>query len=177
MREKINLLPTDSRKTGFVVSFLGFTKKANSLLTIVSLVLVLGSTIFFVQNLVGRRGLLTKKEELLASIASLEATEQKLVLVRDRLEYARAILAKKGAIFPLVKFGEIASLLPSDVAISSFDISTDRTSLSAVITTSTSLATMLELIASQTFYRTISVESINFSPENGYFVTLVAIHK
>ena len=90
----INLLPTDLSPKGPVIKLAKSLKNiaiAGFVVFIISLVSLIVFLLFISTNLSSSTA---RQEQLKTSIKSLEQTEQRLVMVKDRLKYTKQVLGK-----------------------------------------------------------------------------------
>lgn len=170
----INLLPEDLVLTGPLQKGLSLVKNLAFIGIVTFLLLTIGIITFYVFNLFELKTLVSQEEVTKNQIKSLEATEQTIVLVRDRAKIAKLVLDRPGASDPLTKLSTLQSSFPPEVRISAAEVSEGSTKFSVIVQNSSSLVTFMNDLISRNFYKYIELESLNFNQEAGYLVTLTA---
>lgn len=169
----INLLPKDIAPKG-PVNKVANTLKKIAIYASVALVVFLagaGGYIFYIQSQI--RNTLSSQERLEESIKSLEQTEQRVVLLKDRIKRANSVLAEDTATPALDSFEELSLVSPQSATLAEAEITTETTEVSYVVTTSSDLAQLMAALYSVEGYEKIELTSFGFSPSSGYLVGLV----
>lgn len=168
----INLLPTNLAPKGSIVRLTDILKN----------VIVVGIILLFVGGL-GALALvlldyfqsqsITKRSELLkASITSLEQTEAKFVLVKNRVERAKEIFSQDEAQRRLDNLSRLTSSLPSDMLVSEVEVGRDKFSLTFSTSNSATLAVFMSGVVADSAFEKIDLTDFSFVPTSGYRVTL-----
>ena len=166
----INLLPTDLSPKSSIAKASQVIKNAS----IVGLVLVIVSAVGIISFLTITsfqiRNSNTKQDQLKAGIKSLEQTEQRLVLTKDRLKYANEVLGKKTAVGAIEDLSLLFATLPEEVHIRETQITATKTELSLVAKNSSDLAKVLASLVATDYYESIKLTSFTFNMNLGYVV-------
>jgi len=169
----INLLPTDLSPKSSVARVSQIIKSVS----IVSLVIVVISTVgligFFAFISIQLNNSNTKQEQLKTNIQSLEQTEQRLVLTKDRVTNAKKVLGKETTAGALEDLSSLFISLPEGIEIREAQILTSKTELSLVAKSSSVLAQSLALILASDYYESIKLSSFAFNTNVGYVLSLV----
>jgi predicted PurR-regulated permease PerM len=171
----LNLLPIDLSPSR------GSYKLANSLKKIIlsiSGVFILaaiigGIAIVFLSNQVQTS--IARQTELKQKIQSLEVTEQKLFLIKDRLAKIQTAQAAQNAESPFESLNQVLSNLPDGVSVSTVNIDTSATSFSVTSKDSLGMASFLNLIVTSGTYKNLVVKGFLFSQDVGYTIALEVI--
>lgn len=172
MPNKINLLPTEFAPTGRAGRFVNILRNVSFLALVLFLILISGALAVYIINSVQLSSSKQKLEGLKDSLKSLEATEQRLVLVKDRLTKAKVILGQEEAGREVEKLNTLVSTFASDMTITDSEISPGKTQLTLLSRSSTSLAQFLGTLPALNLYKKIEMVSLSFNPANGYLVSL-----
>ena len=167
----INLLPIDlSSKRG--------SAKASE--NIKKLVIILGG-IFSIAVLISIIFIVFLKSEINASevkqknykqnIQSLEGTEQKLFLIKDRIDKIQITKKDADAGAAFAPLNKTLLNLPAGVAVSSIDVSSLGTKFSVTSTNSLDAAKFLNSLVASGIYKQLILTNFTFSPEVGYKVS------
>ncbi len=171
MATAINLLPAELVPKG------ALTRIGN---TISSLVIA-GFVVFFVfglgvialiiVNSFQINSLTNRQNQLRENIKSLEETEQRLVLVSDRVGKARIIYEGESAGKSTDNLFKLILSFPGGINLSAVETDPKKTSLSVSSADSTSLAQFMSGLVSGNFFENIRLSSFTFNPATGYLVT------
>ena len=171
----INLLPVDLSAKSQAARLGSFLKKATKVLIGLFSVAGLLSGIFIVVLSLQLDSVNKKNETLRQNISALETTEQKTVLVRNRLEKIKILGDKDKAIGSVAILSGIVSSLPSGVSLTdaNADLSGGLTYSFNVSDSSVLPQFLGSLMANQSFSK-LGIKNFSFSPLSGYKITLEA---
>lgn len=174
MATKINLLPQD----------LGAGKGALQASKLLNRVSIIAGAIFLVVGVLGIAYLFilqrqvsdqtSQNNQLEVNIRSLQATEQKLVLVKDRIDKIKTILAQKSAYTHSENIQKIMLGLPVEVSLDEADITPSQVRFSVTSRTSLGMVTFLNNLTSTETYKQIVLKNFSFRPASGYSITVEA---
>jgi len=165
---QINLLPTDLAPRPSVVKASGVIRKLTTIgviLFIVSLGASIGLFLVFSNQL---RDSTLRKAELEQSIKALQSTEQRLVLIKDRLGLVKDVLGRETATDELASISTLINNLPEGVTIKEAQLDQGSTSASLGAQDSLGLTKMMSTIVSLGTYDQVELLSIKFSPSIGF---------
>lgn len=164
----INLLPRDLAPKASVVKASGAIRKLTTLGVIallVSLSISIGLFLIFSNKL---KTSTARKEQLEQNIKALQATEQKLVLIKDRLTLASDVLARPSGADGAKAIQELVGIFPEGVATKSIEIKPDLTLASFQTQDSLVLTQMMATLVSSGIYKKVDLVGINFIPATGF---------
>lgn len=168
----INLLPTDISPKSPTKRLAETVKRIAiyaSILLIVLLAGVGGYILYLssqISNSVERQG------ELQASIESLEQTEQRLVILKDRLQKAGSVLSENTATPALDSFEQLSLNLPPAARLTEATIDREKSEVSYLVGSSSEITQLMAGVFSIDAYDEIRLTSFGFSPTSGYLVGL-----
>jgi len=165
---QINLLPTDLAPKSSVVKASGVIKKLTTvgvILFILSLGASIGLFLIFSNQL---KDSTLRRAELEQGIKSLQATEQRLVLIKDRLGLIKEVMARETATDELAAMSNLIDNLPEGVTIKDAQLQKAATSASFGAQDSLALTQMMATIVSLGAYKQVDLMSIRFSPTSGF---------
>jgi len=113
-----------------------------------------------------------RQEALMASIGTLEQTEQRLVLVRDRLAKIQPILDDQETTEGLAVLSNFVSGLPSGVSFVEAEVTADSIEASFTSTSSLALASLLSGVVINESFERVTLNSFSFNPSSGYLTVL-----
>lgn len=172
MANNINLLPTDFR----VNKDIAHTAVLITRLAVVAGIILLivgaagGGIFLFIQTKVKETE--TTSNNLKSQIQGLETTEQKFILVKDRVTKSQSILSQRGKFVEFANYLEFVKTLPSGTTFVDEELDSSVSKIILNVSNSADLATIIDLIGSSTNYVRASIESIDFDPSKGYELTL-----
>lgn len=173
MAYKINLLPVD---LGAGRDVLKASKAINKFVTgVASLFMVIlflaFGFLFFISRQTANKT--ASNEALKQQVRSLENTEQKLILVKDRAQKIKTILAQKNATENVTKVSKVLASLPIQVALEDAEIDINQAKFTVVSDNSLGMASFLTNIRSSG-YEEITLKNFEFRPSGGYVMTVEA---
>jgi len=172
MTTNINLLPAE------------YIPKTSSIKLVSKLksILMIGYGLFtlFLAGMIGYIFLLrsdvekinAKNSNLSVQVESLEGTEQRLVLVRDRLVKAQDIYSTENIYQKLDAYDKFRSLILGLVEISDVKINKSDTKITTKSTNSSNMAEFLSKLAASNLYTSARMTDFNFTPTAGFFITV-----
>jgi len=169
---EINLLPPELKPNSRVVAFAGTLKKISLLLSIIlllAIVLSLGTYLLFQQRL---NTALSNQEKLKVQIKALENTEQRLVLIKDRLTKISTITHQARANEEVTKLDEISKLFPENTHVKTVLLEEDKVNLAVSSDDLTIITQYLASVISSGKFEKINLISLEFHPDTGYLVEL-----
>lgn len=173
MAYKINLLPVD---LGAGRDVLKVSKAINKIVTgVASLLMVVLFLAFGYLFLISRQiaDKTTSNEVLKQNIRSLENTEQKLILVKDRAQKIQTILAQKNATDNAINISKTLSGLSIPVILEDAEIDVNQTEFTVVSDSSLGMSSFLTSIQASG-YKEVTLKNFEFRPTGGYVMTLEA---
>jgi Tfp pilus assembly protein PilN len=174
MAIKINLLPTDQGATGSAAKIVKTLNKITLALGIMFLVFgVIGGGILVYQS-IQVRNLTARQDQLENSIKSLETTEQKLFLVKDRTDKIKTILTSKNAYDNAVKLSKIVNTLPPEVTLDDVDIDVALVHFSVISKSSLGMVNFVSSLISSGAFTQVTLKNFSYTQNTGYQITLEA---
>lgn len=171
----INLIPPDFAPTGKTAKLARLIRNTGLVLFSIFLVSTLVMIGIFIYYAVSLTSVKAKENQLKNSIASLESTEQKLVLIKDRLGYANTILNKETSLVHIDKLGLITQV--PGINLTRSEMISIKNDSSLVITDLGSLSNLFSRLKTGEIYKHVILNSFNFNPASGYQVSLTMSDK
>ena len=167
----INLLPEEFKPK---TSFKKLSKSLWGIFFVMSVFLVFGLLVFF-----GLTYMINGKVEqsnqvnlaLAQQVETLEQTETRLVLVKDRLEKIKTVTSVYGVTNELDNVSSLNESLPPEVEIQAVNLDFNTTNLTVNTASSTGISNFIKLITNLESYRQVEMQSFNFNPEQGYSIS------
>ncbi|OGM04476.1 hypothetical protein A3E15_00370 [Candidatus Woesebacteria bacterium RIFCSPHIGHO2_12_FULL_42_9] len=169
---EINLLPQGLAARPSVVKTSGVVKQV---LTVGFIIFILAAVVISAFFIFYSRELKTSREkitELEGNIKALEVTEQRLLLVKERLEKAKQVLGADSSIDEVEAFSSLLASLPEGVSISEVRILKEETRMTFGAPSTPVLASVIKLMRESSLYKNIDMIAFSFSPETGFNVGL-----
>ncbi len=169
---EINLLPQELKANSKVVALASSLKKISLLFSLILLfatVLSLGTFILFQQRV---NTTLSNQENLKSQIKALENTEQRLVLVKDRLKKINTITRQPRANDEVSRLDKVTKFFPENVEVKSVLLEEDKANLAVSSDNLTLITQYLASVISSGDFDKITLLSLEFKPDSGYVVEL-----
>lgn len=177
MATGINLLPQDTKPKVSIIKLSGKLRRfiiAGFVVLIFLTSTVIGVVFILSNNL---KASLARQEDLKNQIKSLESTEQKLVLIRDRLTKAKEIqnfASTKEELDTLSNTLDETSQ-QDGVGFNSAELANTYADITLGVNSANTLSKLLYLIYSKDEYKKIDLLSLQYSTKDGYKVQLQII--
>src|SRR3990172_8063149 len=142
----INLLPQEFKPKGYVVTVSHTLRKVAVLLLTVFLVgsvAILGAFIFTSQRIKGSNSM---QEELKTEIETLEATEQRLILLKDRLDKVKTIEDANNSGEEVTVLGNVSDLFSEGITPKGILVSKGLTQVSVYADSLANLSHFIEIL-------------------------------
>jgi len=164
----INLLPTDLAPKGPTLKIINYLKQVIFVGFVVFLLISLGLGGFLILTSLELQNSLSRQENLKNQIKNLEQTEQKMVLLRDRVEKINKILSMPNIQSDISNTQKIVDFNSSNINIRELEFSIDKVKLSVTASSSASFKELVDSLTQTNYYKTIILSSLNFNPNVGY---------
>lgn len=170
----INLLPQQKKSAGGmkVSSSLRTALRFGILFLCLAVFVYAGIYLYF---FVSTRLVSNTRTNLESQIQSLESTEQKMVLLRDRIEKTGKILATENADTSSSNLISLSTSMPEGVEIQDIKMNTDGFDISVKVDKSELISEFLKLLTSSSEYQKIEMVSMGFSSKDRYFLQVKAV--
>lgn len=169
----INLLPSDSGPNPRLLAQVANIKKIGIILLVIAALGGLTAGGFLFTSLREAQNLSGEVDDIKSSIASLQASEQRLVLIRDRISKIKPVLADSTMHDVLVKFHDLILALPSDVTIEEEALSDEAVSVTFKTFSLSGFNSVLALFDTLAHYTAVYITQLTFSTAEGYKITMV----
>lgn len=170
MAVKIDLLPSEFKIKG---SYIRVSKYAKTIGLVLLSIYMLGGIFFVGYTLFLKsqtKSVQNRIQTLKSDIRKLEMSEQKIVLLKDRLSKIKSIMKAKSSGETLLKVKKITDVFDSDVTIDELKIETNKVEVSLSFSTIKSLNNFMAGISTNTDFDTIRIDNYSFNPNIGYQV-------
>lgn len=169
---KVNLLPGDLAPKAAVLKLANLFKKISLLGFALFLVGTLGGVAFFIYLTTEVERLRSSQEQSKRTISSLEQTEQRIILVRDRVQKAERIIKTAPAEKRLQALASLATKFPKSVVFTSVEILPERLDLTILVPDSLVLKEAMASLADPELFNKVNMISLGLNPKSGYLVSL-----
>ena len=169
---EINLLPQDLAARPSVVKT---SRVVKQILTVGFIIFILAAVAISAFFIFYSREIGTSREkitELERGIKALEVTEQRLLLVKERLEKAKQVLGMDSSIDEVEALSSLLASLPEGVSISEVRILNEETRMSFGAPNTLVLSSVMKLMRESSSFKYIDMTAFSFSPETGFNVGL-----
>jgi hypothetical protein len=168
----INLLPIDLSPNRGSVKTSTSLKKGIVILSGIFVLVVLLGIIFIVFLTSELNNSIAKQKNFTQNIKSLEGTEQKLFLIKDRIGKIKLAQNSKDADSLFNPLSHLLSNLPNGVSISTVEVDPTKTKFAVNSTNSLDAASFLNTLVTSGTYKKLILTGFSYTPETGYAITL-----
>ena len=166
----INLLPKELTAKGSVIKISKTLKRASVVgFSVLIVAIVLITALFFLLSYQNRQSNI-RQDELKQSISALEQTEQRLILVKDRLDKTELVMGADSATRSVEQLDELNSILPEGVLLSSVTLEKNTSKITVIGNSSKVIAEFFSKMLASDIYSQIELESFSYNPLIGYSV-------
>ena len=172
----INLLPTDLGPDKAVADMSVKIKRTATLLAaflVVLITLAVGSVVLITNR---AKESIQTQQELKASIKALEATEQKLILIKDRVDKSSQVFAADNATEHVEELEGLFDSLPPGVTIDRSEIFPGKSEVVFSAESSVLVVDLFEILKSSGKFRFVELLSLDYSQSEGYKIAFVLIN-
>ncbi len=170
---KINLLPIELSPKSDLARLAKLMKRITIAGSVVFLVLGLAAASFLIVMTFEADSLVKENQALMVQIESFNQEEQGLVLVKDRVKKAEAIVSERRVEPELSRVSPFLVDQPLSVIISQADLKTKDSQFSFEVVDSSELGGVLSDFVALDAFEKVTLESLTFNPASGYLVSLV----
>jgi len=172
MAVKLNLLPQGAAVSGSLGKTLKSIKSFGIIALGMFLFFILGVSGFLVYSSISLKGLTIQEESLKARIKSQETTEQKIVLLKDRLTKISKVQSTPSVQKSLDKAGGVVASLPAGAVLTELGLDLKKTDMSLIFRSSLDLNSFLGFVKTSGEFKRVSLTAFNFNPLSGYSIGL-----
>ncbi len=169
---RINLLPKELTPKTTIVKLVTDLRRLITLGFVLVLFTSVGIAIIIVYFLVEINITNSSNKSLEASISNLNQTEQKFVLLRDRIKKANEIFLKDVNQTKMDSINSVINNTSPEIVISEIDLSPEKWSLNFTTTSPSSLVNFMSSLVTNSQSKKIELTSFTFSGNSGYSVSL-----
>ncbi len=170
MAIKLNLLPSEYVVSGTLGKVLRTSRSLSVILVAAFLIFVVGLGAFFVISNLQLRNASGKEADLKSQIVAEEQSEQKIVLLKDRLKKIKTVQAMSSSLENTGNLDSLVSVLGSSATLTELSADSDKVDLSVNFKNNSDLAGFLERIGSIETFKTVIMTAFGFNPASGYLV-------
>ncbi len=172
MAIKLNLLPQEYAVPSGLNKILKSARALGIIFLAAFVIFAIGLSAFFFISSLQLRRMTAETEVLKSKIVSQQETEQKIVLLKDRINKIKIVKAMPSALTNLGKLNLILANLSPDSSLSELSIDSKKTEVSVLFRNSVSFANFLKTLKESDDFSQVTLKSFGFNPVNGYLVTV-----
>lgn len=173
----INLLPTALLPNPSVLKLSKLLKTLVTLFLVLFVIVAAGVSGYFLINSYTLDASLKNQEALKKSVQSLEQTEQRLFLVKDRVAKVKEIYANPSVKPDVEALSKILTVIPTDASLTEADMDKNSLDTTFMVNNSLSLTQLMANLITQNTYSRVDLLSFSFNPKLGYIVSLSFINQ
>lgn len=168
----INLLPPELTVAKGISKVAKSIRQVTFIALIVYILFGLGLLAFFLFSSSELNSLTKKEDGLKNDIKARETTEQRLVLLKDRVGKIKTALSVESASEEVVGIANLLPLIGASSQLNEVVVDSKKVDLSLVVRSSAELSSFLRSLPTQKDFTNITLTSFGFNPANGYILGL-----
>jgi hypothetical protein len=174
-KTNINLLPQDLVGSASISKAAELLKRVAIGLAALFVILAgLGLALFLIFNSDLKRQQ-ASVDSLRANIRNLEGVEQRLFLVKDRIQKASGVIKSRKIEEKTAALARVLAFMPSGMSLTEAELDVAKSKLAFSATDSSSLASFLAQLVSSGIYKEMTLKNFSFIPTSGFLVIIEAI--
>lgn len=173
--KKINLVPEDLRVSPKTFQYASFLTKISTVVVILLLLVIvsLGGLFFYFSSQV--KTATAAVDSLKQEVVSLESSEQKLVLIKDRLTKVSELKNTLSAGDEIEDFQTLKNLItnPDEARIVDVNIEKGKVETSFFTSSSSALSSFLEGLTNSSGFKSVMLSSLGYNKVTGYALNFI----
>ena len=169
---EINLLPIELSPNSSSAKLAVKFKKIIIILTVVFVLVSLagGALIFYFSNQL--KTSTAEENSIKQKIQSLEATEEELFLLKDRIGKINQANSEKNVVNSFDSLNEFLASIPNTVLVSNMEINETQSLFTVTTTDSLGMEKFLNSLVTSGIYKNMTLKNFFFEPTTGFTITL-----
>ncbi|MFC1625455.1 hypothetical protein ACFL1Q_00230 [Patescibacteria group bacterium] len=172
MAIKLNLLPPELAVRGGVVKIARVLTSLAIAAIAGFIIFTVGMIAFFVVSSYELRSLSTTVSKLKSEVRAQESTEQKIVLLKDRVGKIRSLSSYDSSDKDIVNVESVLSAVGTQTSVGQLGVEPKKIDLSLVFKDPSELSNFIRSVTDSKIYKNVIMPSLGFSPINGYSISL-----
>lgn len=177
MAIKLNLLPPELAIDKNLSAVLKIARSVGVILIALFLIFVVGATAIFIISSISLKNLNSDITNTTKQISASEASEQQIVLLKDRVGKIKTVQAFSNGLNNLTALEPLLPLSSPDSLVSELTIDPLKIALSLNFKSNDSLSSFLATLSSSKAFKSVVVSSLGLSPLVGYSVGVDIVTK
>lgn len=173
MAAQINLVPKTKEVSKSAQKVSGVLTKAVYAVMFLFLAVSLGGGALYFFTSRNLSDLKSSESELETNISSLQATEESLIRLKDRLEKINTLLVSRSVEGMYEKQQALVSISPVSTKIQQVKIDTANVELELLVSNSSDLDSLINSVKSSNSFNSANIKDLAFQPLRGYMVDLI----
>ena len=169
---KLNLLPAEYVVSGALGRILKTTRSLGVIFLAAFLIFVFGLGAFFVVSTLQLRNAAGSEADLKSQIATEEQSEQKIVLLKDRLKKIKTTLALPSSTKNLENLDPFISSIGGGATLTELAVDSGKADVSINFKNNSDLSAFLGNIDTIKTFKSVIMTTFGFNPASGYLVSL-----
>lgn len=161
--DNLNLLPQNLQVSKGLSASLKAIKSLGVILTVAFVIFALGMLGFFIYSKITLDSINSNINMLTSQVKAQEASEQQLILLKDRLGKIAKVKSQPNALSKVLGMGSLFENMSTNVKLSQVDIAPVRMTLSLNLYSNDDLTKFLQNVKNSTFFNQVEISSMNFS--------------
>ncbi len=170
MAVKLNLLPPELAVSKSLGTSLKTIRMVGVILLAVFIIFVIGLTAVFIISSITLKNLTGDVTTLKSQITAQQVSEQRLVLLKDRLRKISTARTAASALSNLTKIDPFLATLSSDTSVSELNVDPQKIDLTLNFRSNNDLTAFLNDVSDSGSFKNVVISSFGLNPVSGYLV-------
>ena len=172
MAVNLNLLPQDLAVGHGLNQVIRVIRAINVIAIAAFIIFVVGAGIFYAISSFQLVSLTTGNNNLISQIKTEQTTEQKLILLKDRIAKIKLAYSSDSLTKPIGLVAPLLSQLPSSASVTELNLDTSKITASILFKSGSDISSFFQNIYSSKLFSGVTLTSFGFNPTTGYLVSL-----
>ncbi len=172
MAVSLNLLPQDLAIGTGLTKVIKVIKAVNVVAIAIFIIFLIGAGMFYAISSFQLSSLTTANNNLVSQIKSEQTTEQKLVLLKDRIAKIKLAYTSDSLTKPIALVSPLLSQLPAAASVTELNLDTNKITASILFKSATDISNFFQVIYSSKTFSGVTLTSFGFNPTTGYLVSM-----
>lgn len=172
----LNLLPQEKQISGTTGKIIKFSKSASVVILFGFIVYCLAIGVFMYLNSQKLKTLQTNNASLKNKVAELQASEQQIVIIKDRIKKIELARGLPSAMTNLGLVTDAIQLLPDTAKVTELEVDPKKVDLTVNFKTNIDMSRFLNTLKSSSTFKSVVVTSFGLNPTTGYLISFNLIN-
>lgn len=172
----LNLLPQDKIISGNLAKFLKISRVLSVVFLFIFIVYAVGSGVMIYMNSVKINKLSSENSDYSKKISELKASEQQIILIKDRIKKIDTVMAIPSALKNLSNVISLISNLTEKSRVTELSADSKKVDLSVNFKTNADMVSFTDLVRNTNLFKSVTIGSYGLNPTTGYLISFSLIN-